>query len=184
MDEVEYSGNFTLCELDMSMLNGPWLRKVMETGAGGWLRKGTIWDLLISIESHEFDKPDMKPEHDIHQHTYVICTVCICLYIVQSHMCQLSKYVVAQCRTYPHSQVGVSLHLKHSAFGMVVNVWSLVVTPHCLLKPMVKVKPVAAPLEAHEVRKMEKEVPEVTAGMASCCYVFFSGLKKSFGFGS
>lgn len=72
MDEVVYSGNFTLCELDMNMLNGPWLRKVMENGAGGWLRKGTIWDLLISIESHEFDKPDMKPEHDIHQHTATV----------------------------------------------------------------------------------------------------------------
>lgn len=44
---------------------------------------------------------------------------------------------------------------------------------------MAKVKPVAAPLEAHEVRKMEKEVPEVTAGMASCFMVFFWIKKKS-----
>ena len=113
MDEVEYSGNFTLCELDMSMLNGPCLRKVMETGAGGWLRKGAIWDLLISIESHEFDKPDMKPEHDIHQHTatvflgYVwIChmhSLYICLLILYSLTCaNFPLCRTAQCRTYPH----------------------------------------------------------------------------------
>lgn len=62
MDEVEYSWNFTLCELDMSMLNGPWLRRVMETGAppAGFGKGPNMGPKLISIESHEFDKPDMK----------------------------------------------------------------------------------------------------------------------------